>query len=108
MTQSSVNSFISQDAALLLSKLPPWTSQYHHARHAGSAVKSVRRTIVPFTLVAGAVAKQAAAEKNTEKTNAANGVNFWELKGFIQNENEKNIDHQIKIGLDQNFQNVVG
>ena len=55
-----------------------------------------------------AVAKQAAAEKNTEKTNAANGVNFWELKGFIQNENEKNIDHQIKIGLDQNFQNVVG
>ena len=58
--------------------------------------------------VAGAVAKQAAAEKNTEKTNAANGVNFWELKGFIQNENEKNIDHQIKIGLDQNFQNVVG
>ena len=47
------------------------------------------------------------AEKN-RKTNAANGVNFWEFKGFIQNENEKNIDHQIKIGLDQNFQNVVG
>ena len=66
------------------------TSQYHHV---GSAVK---RSVLPFQL------------KKTEKTNAANGVNFWEFKGFIQNENEKNIDHQIKIGLDQHFQNVVG
>ena len=70
-----------------------WTSQYHHA---GSVVKSVRRTVA-------AVAVAKLQLKKTEKTNAANGVNFWEFKGFIQNENEKNIDHQIKIGLDQNF-----
>ena len=28
-----------------------------------------------------------------------NGVNFREDEGWIQSENEKNIDHQLEIGL---------
>ena len=28
-----------------------------------------------------------------------NGVNFREDQGWIQSENEKNIDHQLEIGL---------
>ena len=71
---------------------------------AGRRLCCEKRALYPT--IAGAVAKLQL--KKTEKTNAANGVNFWEFKDFIQNENEKNIDHEIKIGLAQKFQNVIG
>ena len=32
-----------------------------------------------------------------------NGVNFREDEGWIQSENEKNIDHQLEIGVDQSI-----